>query len=237
MARPFQIVFLDVGETLTYPHPSFHEIIARALARHGYDVSPQDVERVEGQVWADIEDRRKQGQAWALSGPETQRFWLDAYHLFLHHLGVSEAGDLPRRLVDEFLKLETWRLYPDVEPAIHALRQAGYRLGVISNWEEWLEDLLISLGVHEHFDLVVYSARENVAKPDPLLYRRAVEAAGVAPREAVHVGDDPVRDVAPARSVGLTPVLVDRRGRYPDVDCLRVTDLRQVPELLAARRP
>lgn len=234
MALPYQMVFLDVGETLTYPHPSFHDIVARVLGEHGYPVSPQDVARVEMQVWADIEDRRKQGITYALSGTETQEFWLDAYTFFLHRLGVPDAGDLPRRLVDEFIKLETWRLYPDVAPAIHSLRDAGYRLGIISNWEEWLEDLLVSLGVHEHFDLVIFSAKENVAKPDPLLYRRAVEAAGVEPAMAVHVGDDPLRDVQPARSVGLTPVLIDRHGRYPDADCLRVTDLRQLPDLLAS---
>lgn len=229
------MVFLDVGETLTYPHPSFHSIIARVLGEHGVAVSAEDVRAVEHQVFVGLEARRQQGVVYALSGPETRRFWLDTYGLFLHHLGISEADGLVERLCDEFVKLETWRLHPDVVPAIDALRTAGYRLGVISNWEDWLEELLLSLGVRGHFDLVVFSARENLAKPDPRLYQRALEAAGVAPENAVHVGDDMARDVEPARAVGLTPILIDRNNRYPEADCLRVTDLRQVPGLLATR--
>lgn len=237
MAPPYEMVFLDVGETLTYPHPSFHSVIARVLADHSVAVTAEDVGRVEAKVWADIEARRRHGVVYALSGPEARQFWLDAYGSFLHHLGVSEAGSLAERLAEEFVKFETWRLYPDVVPAIDALRAEGYRLGIISNWEDWLEDLLLFLGVRSHFDLVVFSARENLAKPDPRLYDRALKAAGLPPKAAVHVGDDLVRDVAPARAMGLTPVLIDRHSRYPEADCLRITDLRQLPALLAAPTP
>jgi putative hydrolase of the HAD superfamily len=81
----------------------------------------------------------------------------------------------------------------------------------------------------------VISGVEGVEKPDPAIYRLALDRAGVDAADAAFVGDNPEFDVAPAAALGMTPVLIDRRGRHPDAAGLRVTDLRElVPALEAA---
>jgi putative hydrolase of the HAD superfamily len=70
---------------------------------------------------------------------------------------------------------------------------------------------------------------EGVEKPDPAIFRIALDRAGVRPEEAIYVGDHPFFDVDPAREVGLQPVLVDRRGRHPDADAIRITSLEDLP--------
>jgi putative hydrolase of the HAD superfamily len=96
-----------------------------------------------------------------------------------------------------------------------------------------LEDLLQSLGVRDAFAVRVISGIEGVEKPDPAIFRRALERLDVDPADALYVGDNPEFDVAPAAAVGMTPVLIDRRGRFPDETCITIADLRQLADLIA----
>lgn len=100
--------------------------------------------------------------------------------------------------------------FPEAPAALRALRARGVRLVVASNWDVSLRDVLAETGLDRLLDGVVISAEERVAKPDPELLRRALRLAGVAPEEALHVGDEADTDVAAARAAGVRAVLVDR---------------------------
>ncbi len=232
MNRRFEAVFLDVGATLVDPHPSFHEVVARICGAHGFPVTPLDVEQAEPRVFHELRAREGRGERYGLSREEAFRFWHDVYHIFLRELGAEEPGELPGRLYDEFMKLETWKLYPDVLETLHELRRRGYRLGVVSNWEDWLEELLISLEVSSLFEFAVVSGVEMVAKPDRRIYQRALELGRLEPHQVAHVGDSVENDVRPASEVGITAVLLDRRNRLHGVHEPRITSLSQLPDLL-----
>ena len=232
MQRRYKAVFLDVGTTLLDPHPSFHEVVARICREHGFPTTAAAVEHAEPAVWAEMQARERRGETYGLTRDEANRFWHDIYHCFLRELGAEEPGELPGRIYDEFLKVETWKLYPDALPMLRALRRRGYLLGVVSNWEDWLEELLVGLEVASLFTFAVISGVEMVAKPNRRIYERALELAGVAPEEAVHVGDSLANDVRPAAELGITAVLLDRRDCQAGLHEPRITTLRQLPSLL-----
>jgi HAD superfamily hydrolase (TIGR01509 family) len=71
---------------------------------------------------------------------------------------------------------------------------------------------------------VVTSAGAGARKPDPEIFRRALELAGCAPEEALHVGDTPEEDAAGARAAGITPLLIDRSGGGGDISSLAEID-------------
>jgi HAD superfamily hydrolase (TIGR01549 family) len=112
------------------------------------------------------------------------------------------------------------------------LRDAGLVLGVVSNFEEWLERLLEELGVRGYFQVSVISGVEGFEKPDPRIFRLAMTRAGVTPGRSVYVGDNPEFDVDPALAVGMFPVLIDRRDRFADAPGARITAMGQLPALL-----
>ena len=121
--------------------------------------------------------------------------------------------------------------YPDVSPALRALRAAGLTLVVTSNWDCSLGDWLEPLGLLELVDGVVTSAVVGVAKPDPAPFRRALEVAGVEAGRAVHVGDSLENDVAGARAAGIRAVLLARDGEPPPgVEAIR--SLERLPSLI-----
>ena len=230
-----EIVFLDAGDTILYPHPSFSEIFVRVANDHGYPIEPSDVDEVRGRIaphLVDIAEDSGAGEGGvSLSEEKSRLFWTFLYRRFLEELGIGDDS-MVDALFEVFSTTSTYRLFDDVLPALRDLGSRGYRLGLISNFERWLEEMLVELEVGHIFDVAVISGIEGVEKPDTSIYLRALEKAGVAADAAVHVGDSPGLDVVPASSVGMRTVLLDRLGRYEGHDGRRITSLKELPELL-----
>ena len=227
----FSVVFFDAGGTLVDAKPSFPELFASVLRREGHEVSAETISA----HWQIVFDRfRAAGEAeelWTTSDERSRRFWHGVYSLFLTEIGLAPEG-LVEAVHGAFTDRRNYGLYDDVLPVLETLREAGLRLGVVSNFERWLDALLEDVGVRSLFDVRVISAFEGVEKPDPRIFRLALERANVEPERAVYVGDLPELDIAPALDVGMYPVLIDRRGRYADVSGVRITSMGELPAAL-----
>lgn len=230
----FKAVLFDAGETLVHPVPSFPELFSKVLAREGHDREPAAVLASSATVFDRFSAAARDVELWTTSPARSRAFWTGVYERMLGQLGLPDGDGLRDALYETFTDLDNYALFPDVEPTLDALDAAGLTLGVVSNFEAWLDDLLAKLGVRERFPVLVISGLEGVEKPDPAIYRLALERTGVDAAETAFVGDNPVFDVAPAAALGMTPVLIDRRERFPEHDGLRVRDLRELPGTLAA---
>ena len=100
--------------------------------------------------------------------------------------------------------------YPDAAPALTALREAGIRTVVVSNWDVSLHERLTETGLAALVDGALASAEVGAAKPDGAIFAAALELAATRPEETWHVGDTLDADVEGARAAGLTAVLIDR---------------------------
>lgn len=110
--------------------------------------------------------------------------------------------------------------YPDAAPTLEALKGRGFRLGVIANQNPGTAERLKRWNMLQYFDVVVTSAEAGVAKPDPAIFRMALEQAGCAPTQAVMVGDRIDNDVAPARALGMHSVrLLRALGAFHSPRC------------------
>lgn len=110
-------------------------------------------------------------------------------------------------------------LFDDVAPVLAELG-GMLRLGVITNGNADLE----VIGLHHHFEVALASARFGRAKPDPAIFLAACEAMGVAPADAVYVGDDLRLDVRGAQAVGMRAVWMNRTGSTAHLDAGIVPD-------------
>jgi putative hydrolase of the HAD superfamily len=229
----YRAVFFDAGETLVHPHPSFPELLATTVGEFGHTVDPgQIVERM--QVVADRFSRAAtENELWSTSADRSRVFWTEVYAILLQALEIPWNEQMAERLYRTFTDVSNYRLFDDVMPALEKLEVAGYELGLISNFEEWLEMLLEHLDITRFFDVRVISGVEGVEKPDPRIFRLALERTGVAASDAAYVGDNLYFDIEPAAAVGMRGILIDRRGRYPEADVLRIESLDDLPEALA----
>ncbi len=126
------------------------------------------------------------------------------------------------------------RAVPGARELLSALRGRAV-IGVISNniVEEQL-DKLRALDMRELIDVLVISEEAGVAKPDPAIFRIALERAGCRADSAVMVGDAWAVDIAGARAAGIRPVWLNRRGApAPDAGpCVQVSGLEPTGDLL-----
>jgi putative hydrolase of the HAD superfamily len=215
----YRALFLDVGDTLVYAHPSPSAIMASVCCALGFATTAEQIEAAEAAAGPRIVERQAADELYSISAENSHRFWTWIYHQLLDQLDAPLAlrPALVERFHETFNALDTWRLYPDTIPALQALqaqRQVGLTLAIISNWEDWLEALLAHLDIDRYFDFAVISSGVRLEKPDPAIFRTALDRAGVRPDEALHVGDSVHADVNGATSAGITPILLDRRGRH-----------------------
>jgi putative hydrolase of the HAD superfamily len=232
--QSYRAVFFDVGETLLAPHPSFNELFSEIMGSLGHEVTPRDVEEALGSVAPSVGEAIGNTKiTWSTSREESRRFWRSLYGAMLACWGIDDSsGAIFDVLYGRFTSYESYRLFPDVIPTLTACRAAGLTLGVVSNFEDWLEGMLIEMEVAPFFAFMVISGKEGVEKPDPAIFRLALERSGVAPEEAVFVGDHPRLDIEAASGLGMTGVLIDRPGRYPDFQGLRVAALTDLLPIL-----
>jgi putative hydrolase of the HAD superfamily len=228
-----QVVFFDAGETLLHPHPSFPELFSATCARHGIDVSPERVAPVLfGMVRNMAEVAAEAGVANAsATEQDAYRFWTHVYRRCLKEMSI-DAEWLADELYKVFSDGASYRLYDDALPAIAGLKDAGYRIGLISNFEGWLEELLVELELGDVFEVSVISGLVGVEKPDVRIYEIALEKAGVRPEDAAHVGDSVANDIRPPVELGMKAVLLDRAGRHGNESTTVIRSLLELPALV-----
>jgi len=109
--------------------------------------------------------------------------------------------------VDAFLGAISFRLADGVEEALTALAAAGLSLACVANWDTSLDEHLLRAGIHDRFAVVVASAAVGFEKPDPRIFRVALERLGAEPGRALHIGDEDVdRLGAAAAGMAFEPV-------------------------------
>jgi len=244
MARP-EVLFLDVGDTLIRAHPSWAGVYRQGLLEAGIDLAEKDLERAllqetqAGGWWLDetpFEPTAANSFATVLA--------FDA--AVLARLGHPNLGqDAFRRIEDAFARRSAWYVYPDVLPALDALNGAGIRLCVISNFVWGAPELIHDLELARHFEALVISARVGFQKPNPGIFRHALEQMRVVPERALHVGDSYRADVLGARRLGIGAVLIARgtgdparlRDEHSDPDLVVLSDLFDLLDLLGIERP
>ena len=230
MSHSYSWVVFDVGSTLidfTRPEP---------FRRFLQDIQPgRRVTAAEGKAlldrWNAIFRRRRQDARGLGAGSDDLTcFWRSIVAEVCAVLPEPDAA--AAELWQRFNRGDLQQLRTDVRPTLAALRRRGMPMGIISNFRTDLETYLTRLRIRSYFRFVICSSLAGVAKPDRGIFELAIQKAGVPAAEMIYVGDDPSDDVAGSQDAGLTPVMIDRGGWYPDVQCLRITDLRQLESVL-----
>lgn len=183
--KPVRAVTFDAGGTLFEPWPSVGHVYAEVAAGWGAaNASPALLNERFARVW-----RARRGFDYS------RRDWAGMVDAVFEGLVVAPPSrTFFNELYDRFALAKSWRVFDDVIPVVHRLRAQGIRLGVVSNWDERLEPLLVETGLRPYFDVVVVSVKEQTQKPDPKLFLEAARRLGTPPDALLHVGDSVAED-------------------------------------------
>lgn len=206
-------IFFDVDDTL-YSTTQF-----AALARHravsamvaqGIDLPVETVERELGEVISEFTSNyshhfdklllRLPRESWA----GINRAILIAAGVTAYHATKSELAP-----------------FPGVIPFLSNVSEnTDLALGIITHGLEIKQaEKLLLLGVVPYIDrrAIFISDQVGIAKPNPKLYTRALDALGLEPAEAMYVGDNPMHDIDPANDLGMHTARVHRENRFKGV--------------------
>ena len=97
---------------------------------------------------------------------------------------------------------------PDALETLVALKDQGYRIGLLSNCSIEIPILWPETAFADLFDSLIFSSREGLKKPDPRIYHLACERLGAAPEQCLYIADGENYELAAARKIGLDAVLI-----------------------------
>ncbi|ORZ02428.1 HAD-like domain-containing protein [Syncephalastrum racemosum] len=171
-------------------------------------------------------------------GMHPRHWWHELVYETFRQSGVPKSEldpkfeELFEALYHRFTSDKGYAAFHDVVPTLTRLQAEGFRMAVISNSDERLTQVLECLELARYFDFVLTSYDEGAEKPSAKIFEAASRRAGISAEEALHVGDDAVKDYRGARHAGWNAVLLDRgRLSYEDVGPLAST---RAPEMIKA---
>ena len=231
-------VFFDLVGTLIRPAGSIGAQYSELARRLEVDADARELERAFQQVMRTAPPMAFPGRSAAEVPRLEKAWWRELVREVVRRAGLSAALEGSRfeayfdSLYRHFATGSAWVIYPDVVPALSRLRSDGRPVGLVTNYDARVHPLLEALELRAWFDCVAIPGLAGAAKPDPAIFRYALEQAEVTAECATYVGDLIDEDVDGARAAGIRPILLDRAGRHRGV--AGVVRIESLDDLAAA---
>ena len=221
--RPYDALLLDAfGTLITVDAPA--ERLRDAVADQlDLDVTLEDAGRAFGAEMAHYVEYCHLGR----DAESLAELYAECAAKVLDELGIDLD---PHEAVSLLGPSIVYRAYPDTAELLRDVAALGLPVAIVSNADYTLPGMLAEAGVHlEH---VFSSAAAGSSKPDPGIFLQALEALGVAPGRALHVGDTPGTDAAGALAAGTDVRILDRDGTYAAERIQTIASLGEILDLI-----
>jgi putative hydrolase of the HAD superfamily len=218
MAKIFDAIFFDLGDTLMYFDGDWPEIFFQArkellhsLQKAGMDLGPEFVEDFYRRMSAYYRER------------DTEFIEYTVRNVLKNVLEERVFQTIPETILTDSLAdmhsiTQThWIPEPDALAVLAQLRNQGYRLALISNASDDpnTQILVDKLGARKFFDLIISSAAVGVRKPNPKIFRAALEGMNLPPDKVAMVGDTLGADILGAQNAGIFSIWIKRHANTP----------------------
>ncbi|KAI0209874.1 Haloacid dehalogenase-like hydrolase domain-containing protein 3 [Lamellibrachia satsuma] len=212
-----RLLTFDVTNTLLRLRTSPGREYANVAKTFDVNVGSAELDRVYKNVWA---EKKSDHPIYGLEdGLTTKQWWADLVSRVFCRAGYAGSPValemIADKLHEEFSAGKNWEIVPFAVDVLKELRDRGLKLGVVSNFDDRLEDTLLTHRLLHYFDFVVTTVSARSEKPDPAIFHAALDIAKIDPGDAGHVGDDVIEDYWAARNVGMHAFLLDRKGDAP----------------------
>ena len=229
MPRKTEVVLFDVGNTLLFPN---WPRILKPLEERGIVPTRDQLQATERRT-------KKEWDEFVLGGQRGDRgFWYRFYAHLLELFDISDTNLQQKLSAATACSANFDQIRPGTRQILERIGQS-YRMGVISNADGRVADVLAQCGICDCFLNVTDSGVVGHEKPHPAIFGAALRAIKAAPEQALYVGDVYCVDYAGATQAGLQALLFDVSGTYREAGLPRVESLEELSthlELLALAR-
>jgi HAD superfamily hydrolase (TIGR01549 family) len=215
MNSKIKTIFFDVGNTLLFPN---FVRIHKPLTEHGITLDREHLR--------DLECRTKNqfDSMMTSNGSTDHSFWRMFYSQLLSEIGVNDDA-IRDQLVTSIRSSANWdTIQPGTAKQLEEIGER-YQIGVISNADGKIKDVLEKCGIADCFQTITDSGLVGYEKPHPEIFRFALKSMNAQPKESLYVGDVHSVDYLGATGAGMSAVLMDVPGAYRDTGLPRVENL------------
>ena len=222
MLSNIKFIFFDVGNTLLFPN---RERIHAPLTERGLTPDPELLRDLERRTKNQFDARM------AENGSTDQSFWWMFYRQLLAKIGLNDDA-VQDQLVSSIRQSANWDvMLPGTREQLQQIG-ARYKIGVISNADGKIEDVLRRCNIADCFRTITDSGLVGYEKPHPEIFRHALKNMNAAPEESLYVGDVYSVDYLGATSAGMQAILMDVPGAYSDKGLRRIESLQELQSAL-----
>lgn len=209
-----QVIFFDAMGTLFGLQKTVGEIYGDRAQSFGVTVNPEQLNKAFFQVFKNSPPLAfPEADAVTLTRLEFS-WWRAIAAQSFDQIGALELFkdfDLYfEKLYQYFATEQPWFIYKDVVPSLTYWQQQGVKLGIISNFDSRLNQILRLLDLEQYFSNIIFSSNYAIAKPDPQIFHLALAQYDILPEQAWHIGDSLKEDYQGAKMAGLTAFLIER---------------------------
>ena len=227
-----EVVIFDLDYTLLRPSDQFEAPgYVRTGARFGLALDPARWPQAERAAYGAAAARRE-----ATGLVHDDGLLPVIAHAIIDGLGGGPAAAVEKAvqaIIVAWSRAENFGLYEDVLPCLDALKAAGIRMALLSNaLGHGVEEIVAHFALDDYMAAAVSSLETGAVKPAPRMFSTLFGLLGVAPADAVMVGDSVEDDVKGAVACGCPAILLDRAGRRRDVTVPRIEGLAELPAAL-----
>eukprot|EP00092_Neocalanus_flemingeri_P035949 GFUD01039142.1.p1 GENE.GFUD01039142.1~~GFUD01039142.1.p1 ORF type:complete len:258 (-),score=84.99 GFUD01039142.1:59-832(-) len=213
-----RLVTVDmVGTILRFAKPPVQQYLETA-AKHGVKVEFRQLERSFLNHWGAMNtDLPHFG---ATSGMSSLVWWVSLVKgtfkdVLEDQFDEKTVAKIASELYSFYHSPRPYLVTDDGFESLQKIKEMKIKIGVISNFDNRLHDIIPAVGLTKFVDFVVTSEDAKHSKPEPGIFDFAAKKSkisGLEPHEVLHIGDDMDKDYFGARNVGWNSVLVDRWG-------------------------
>ncbi len=208
LSDSIKVIGFDLGYTLVYNQVREDRYIA-FLNDKGIARTKLEVEQA-----FHLADKKFMSDFPGVLGKEDRYFFIWYLGLVNYYLNLSfDLIEQNQLLQQQPLNKPLWAPFPWTKEVLRSLKDAGYQLILLSNWDHSARGLLDTLGLTTYFDHLIISSEHRIEKPDERIFRKLLTLVTCEPNEVLYIGDNYYDDVVGSRKAGIQSVLLNRFGR------------------------
>ena len=222
MVRRIEAVLFDAVGTVIEPVRPIGETYARVSTAHGLPVASAELDAAFRVVFPQMKEMAFPTAAGAAI-PDLERAWWRelvrrTFRVARPGVSINEVDALFPALFDAFAEAQSWRERAGARDALRALRSAGRRCAMVSNFDHRLHDILEGLALARFFEFVLLPGEACATKPSPRVFRTALHKLALPAAAVALVGDSERDDLEGARAAGIHGVDVRRLATLADLE-------------------
>lgn len=211
---PIKAIFFDAVGTLFDVKGSVGQVYVTYAKKYGIPDTKEMIESLNSAFKETIKEMP--APIFSVERPEKLKqcerlWWFDVVHAVFYRVGMFEGfDDFFEEVYEAFGQAAHWQLFPETIEVLTQLKERGFELGIVTNFDSRFFQVSRALDIQRFFDSVTISSLAGAAKPASKIFSYALAEHMLDANEVLHVGDHRIEDFEGAQQAGLQAVLVDR---------------------------